>query len=228
MDNDTNNNETHKPNNRTVTISPPSENDNVSTESSTTTPKEESSCTSTVPPSSQSRQQQQQPRQRRPFVSRHRKALDHIKEDSVEARRYAVPHMKVDDYDDDDDMNNNNDVSTDDNDYSSHEDNRVHGRGGGAAAASDYWFAQSTLFKNRMDQLVTNIVAKSCEIIVYAKLAGLPVEFGLYSALMPVYAYSMFGSSRQLAVGPVALISLLLSTGIDSIMSSSTLEKDSE
>jgi len=272
MDNDTNNNETHKPNNRTVTISPPSENDNVSTESSTTTPKEESSCTSTVPPSSQSRQQQQQPRQRRPFVSRHRKALDHIKEDSVEARRYAVPHMKVDDYDDDDDMNNNNDVSTDDNDYSSHEDHRVHGRGGGGAAASDYWFAQSTLFKNRMDQLVTKhcceklrdyrckdwidallpmckwirsydvktsfvkdlIAGLTVGVMIvpqsmsYAKLAGLPVEFGLYSALMPVYAYSMFGSSRQLAVGPVALISLLLSTGIDSIMSSSTLEKDSE
>lgn len=48
----------------------------------------------------------------------------------------------------------------------------------------------------------------------YAKLAGLPVEYGLYSALMPVYAYSFFGSSRQLAVGPVALISLLLSTGL--------------
>ena len=48
----------------------------------------------------------------------------------------------------------------------------------------------------------------------YAKLAGLPVEYGLYSALMPVYAYAFFGCSRQLAVGPVALISLLLSTGL--------------
>lgn len=48
----------------------------------------------------------------------------------------------------------------------------------------------------------------------YAKLAGLPVEYGLYSAFMPVYAYAMFGSSRQLAIGPVALISLLLSTGL--------------
>jgi len=48
----------------------------------------------------------------------------------------------------------------------------------------------------------------------YAKLAGLPVEYGLYSALVPVYAYALFGSSRQLAVGPVALVSLLLSTGL--------------
>ena len=48
----------------------------------------------------------------------------------------------------------------------------------------------------------------------YAKLAGLPVEFGLYSSLVPIYAYAFFGSSRQLAVGPVALVSLLLNTGL--------------
>lgn len=52
----------------------------------------------------------------------------------------------------------------------------------------------------------------------YAKLAGLPVQFGLYSALVPVYAYSIFGSSRQLAVGPVALISLLISSGLPTIL----------
>ena len=52
----------------------------------------------------------------------------------------------------------------------------------------------------------------------YAKLAGLPVEYGLYSALMPVYIYSVFGSSRQLAVGPVALVSLLLSTGLGDVL----------
>jgi len=48
----------------------------------------------------------------------------------------------------------------------------------------------------------------------YAKLAGLPVGYGLYSALVPVYAYAVWGSSRQLAVGPVALVSLLLATGL--------------
>jgi len=52
----------------------------------------------------------------------------------------------------------------------------------------------------------------------YAKLAGLPVEYGLYSALVPVYAYALFGSSRQLAVGPVALLSLMVSTGLTSII----------
>lgn len=54
----------------------------------------------------------------------------------------------------------------------------------------------------------------------YAKLAGLPVEFGLYSALVPIYAYALFGSSRQLAVGPVALVSLLLSTGLSHLLES--------
>lgn len=52
----------------------------------------------------------------------------------------------------------------------------------------------------------------------YAKLAGLPVEYGLYSALMPVFAYAVWGTSRQLAVGPVALVSLLVSTGLTSIV----------
>jgi sulfate transporter 4 len=54
----------------------------------------------------------------------------------------------------------------------------------------------------------------------YAKLAGLPVEYGLYSALVPVFAYALFGSSRQLAVGPVALLSLLLSTGLPKVLES--------
>jgi sulfate transporter 4 len=52
----------------------------------------------------------------------------------------------------------------------------------------------------------------------YAKLAGLPVEFGLYSSLVPIYAYAVFGSSRQLAVGPVALVSLLLATGLTTVL----------
>lgn len=64
--------------------------------------------------------------------------------------------------------------------------------------------------------------------ISYAKLAGLPVEFGLYSALMPVYAYAVFGSSNQLQVGPVALVSLLVSTGLTHALESSTLDPDSD
>lgn len=55
----------------------------------------------------------------------------------------------------------------------------------------------------------------------YAKLAGLPVIFGLYSSLVPIFIYSIFGSSRQLAIGPVALVSLLLKTGLEFALESS-------
>jgi sulfate transporter 4 len=62
----------------------------------------------------------------------------------------------------------------------------------------------------------------------YAKLAGLPVEYGLYSALVPVYAYALFGSSRQLSVGPVAIISLLLSTGLVNLLSRHGITKEGD
>jgi sulfate transporter 4 len=62
----------------------------------------------------------------------------------------------------------------------------------------------------------------------YAKLAGLPVEYGWYSALLPVYAYSLFGSSRELAVGPVALVSLLLHVGIANVLGWNPEESNNE
>eukprot|EP00586_Coscinodiscus_wailesii_P002961 CAMPEP_0172484800 /NCGR_PEP_ID=MMETSP1066-20121228/12406_1 /TAXON_ID=671091 /ORGANISM="Coscinodiscus wailesii, Strain CCMP2513" /LENGTH=670 /DNA_ID=CAMNT_0013249553 /DNA_START=242 /DNA_END=2251 /DNA_ORIENTATION=+ len=46
----------------------------------------------------------------------------------------------------------------------------------------------------------------------YAAIAGLPVQYGLYSSFLPLYAYALFGTSPHLAVGPVALVSLLLNT----------------
>jgi sulfate transporter 4 len=48
----------------------------------------------------------------------------------------------------------------------------------------------------------------------YAKLAGLPVEYGLYAALTPTIGYALFGTCQQLAVGPVAVLSLVISTGL--------------
>jgi len=46
--------------------------------------------------------------------------------------------------------------------------------------------------------------------MAYAMLAGLPPITGLYAATVPLLAYTLFGSSRQLAVGPVAMVSLLV------------------
>lgn len=46
--------------------------------------------------------------------------------------------------------------------------------------------------------------------MAYAMLAGLPPVVGLYASTLPLVAYALFGSSRHLAVGPVAMISLLV------------------
>ena len=45
--------------------------------------------------------------------------------------------------------------------------------------------------------------------LAYAMLAGLPPYIGLYASILPLIAYCIFGTSRTLAVGPVAVISLM-------------------
>lgn len=45
--------------------------------------------------------------------------------------------------------------------------------------------------------------------LAYALLAGLPPQIGLYASILPLVAYAIFGTSRTLAVGPVAVISLM-------------------
>lgn len=50
--------------------------------------------------------------------------------------------------------------------------------------------------------------------LAYAALAGLPPEVGLYASIAPLLLYAVFGSSRVLAVGPVAIVSLMTATAI--------------
>lgn len=50
--------------------------------------------------------------------------------------------------------------------------------------------------------------------MAYALIAGVPPVYGLYAALVPLLVYGLAGSSRQLAVGPVAIISLLVAAGV--------------
>jgi sulfate permease, SulP family len=50
--------------------------------------------------------------------------------------------------------------------------------------------------------------------MAYAQLAGLPAYFGLYAAFLPVAVAAMWGSSSQLATGPVAVVSLLTASSI--------------
>lgn len=53
--------------------------------------------------------------------------------------------------------------------------------------------------------------------MAYAMLAGLPPIHGLYAATLPLIAYAMLGTSRQLAVGPVAMDSLLTAASLGAI-----------
>ena len=50
--------------------------------------------------------------------------------------------------------------------------------------------------------------------MAYALIAGLPVIYGLYASLAPQIMYALFGSSRQLSVGPTAMDSLLIASGL--------------
>jgi SulP family sulfate permease len=53
--------------------------------------------------------------------------------------------------------------------------------------------------------------------LAYALLAGLPPEMGLYASMLPIILYAVFGTSRALAVGPVAVVSLLTVTAVSRI-----------
>lgn len=53
--------------------------------------------------------------------------------------------------------------------------------------------------------------------MAYAMLAGLPPIYGLYASILPLILYAIFGTSRQLAVGPVAMVSLLIAAGVGAV-----------
>ncbi len=53
--------------------------------------------------------------------------------------------------------------------------------------------------------------------LAYAMLAGLPPVIGLYASIGPLLAYALFGSSRTLSVGPVAVVSLMTAATVSQI-----------
>ena len=58
--------------------------------------------------------------------------------------------------------------------------------------------------------------------MAYAMIAGMPPIYGLYASTLPLVIYAMLGTSRQLAVGPVAMVSLLTAAGIGVLAESGT------
>lgn len=53
--------------------------------------------------------------------------------------------------------------------------------------------------------------------MAYAFLAGLPPVYGLYGGLIPLVLYAIFGTSRQMSIGPVAISSLLILAGVSQL-----------
>ncbi len=60
--------------------------------------------------------------------------------------------------------------------------------------------------------------------LAYALLAGLPPVVGLYASILPLVAYALFGTSRALAVGPVAVVSLLTAAAVSEVATPGTGE----
>ena len=58
--------------------------------------------------------------------------------------------------------------------------------------------------------------------LAYALLAGLPPEAGLYASILPIMLYAVFGTSRALAVGPVAVVSLMTAAAVGQVADQGT------
>lgn len=58
--------------------------------------------------------------------------------------------------------------------------------------------------------------------MAYSMLAGLPPIYGLYAVTIPLIIYAFLGTSRQLAVGPVAMVSLLIASGVGQLAETGT------
>lgn len=92
-----------------------------------------------------------------------------------------------------------------------------------------FWPLETSLRTYRRETLradllagVTTAVFLVPQGMAYAMLAGLPPIMGIYAALIPPFVYALLGTSRQLAVGPVALDSLLVAAGVSAIAQSGT------
>ncbi len=79
------------------------------------------------------------------------------------------------------------------------------------------WFNDYGLESLRIDFVAGLTVALVLipQSMAYAQLAGLPAYYGLYAAFLPPMVAALFGSSRQLATGPVAVVSLMTSASLE-------------
>ena len=69
-------------------------------------------------------------------------------------------------------------------------------------------YTRATLAADAMAAVIVTIMLVP-QSLAYALLAGLPPEAGLYASILPIVLYALFGTSAALAVGPVAVVSLM-------------------
>lgn len=74
-------------------------------------------------------------------------------------------------------------------------------------------YDRDTLIRDGVAALIVTIMLIP-QSLAYALLAGLPPEVGLYASVAPLLLYAVFGSSRVLAVGPVAVVSLMTAAAV--------------
>ena len=79
------------------------------------------------------------------------------------------------------------------------------------------WFKGYSLQAFRIDAVsgLTVALVLIPQSMAYAQLAGLPPYYGLYASFLPPIVAALFGSSRQLATGPVAVVSLMTSASLE-------------
>ena len=78
-----------------------------------------------------------------------------------------------------------------------------------------HWFPiNSLILRGDLIAGITGALVLVPKAMAYAQLSGLPVYFGLYTALVPAILGALWGSSRQLATGPVAIISLMTAAAL--------------
>ncbi|XP_034680730.1 sulfate transporter 1.3-like [Vitis riparia] len=82
------------------------------------------------------------------------------------------------------------------------------------------WGRDYNLTKLRGDLIAGFTIASLCipQDIGYAKLANLAPQYGLYSSFVPPLIYAFMGSSRDIAIGPVAVVSLLIGTMLQNVI----------
>ena len=79
-----------------------------------------------------------------------------------------------------------------------------------------------TAFSNDMIATVIVTIMLIPQSLAYALLAGLPAQAGIYASIAPIILYAIFGTSRALAVGPVAVVSLLTASAVGQVADQGT------